>query len=120
MRWSDPFAEGRHHGGVGAEFRPDFDDRVGRDAESLCCGADRLGIRGLVKAVGLPLIGLSALRNENNHWIPISSLTSLITASVSGLVCTISAKFRSIRNKGTTASSVLALHPIRSIGRKAG
>jgi len=36
---------------------------------------------------------LSALRNENNHWMPISSLTCLIVAIISGSVCTISAKY---------------------------
>jgi hypothetical protein len=39
-------------------------------------------------------------------------------AIVSGSVCTVSAKFRSIRNRGTTATSALACHTTRSIGRK--
>src|SRR6266850_7365539 len=50
--------------------------------------------------------------------MPISSLTCFIVAIVSGSVSTISAKFRSIKNSGTTASFAPAPRSTRSIGGK--
>ena len=43
---------------------------------------------------------LSALRNENSHWIPTSALTWLICRASSRFISTCSAKLRSIRNRG--------------------
>jgi hypothetical protein len=53
----DLLAKRGHRGGIGADFRADFDDRVGRDVEAPGRGADGLGIRRLIEAIGLSLIG---------------------------------------------------------------
>jgi class 3 adenylate cyclase len=62
MRHLGALAKRRDHCGIGTKFLADLDDGIGRDTQPLGRGTDRLGIWGLVEAIGLPLI--SAQKRE--------------------------------------------------------